>query len=66
MVAVGRKPVIPQDVKGLGVQIEKGVKTDLRMRTNVDNVYAIGDITANIMLAHVAMYEGIEGLTIHI
>ncbi len=29
------------------------------MRTNISNIYAIGDIRADIMLAHVAMYEGI-------
>nr|WP_240739573.1 hypothetical protein [Marinitoga lauensis] len=29
------------------------------MKTNIDNVYAIGDIRAQVMLAHVAMYEGI-------
>jgi len=59
LLAVGRRPVITQDVKNLGVEIEKGVKTDSKMKTNVDNVYAIGDIRAHIMLAHVAMNEGI-------
>jgi dihydrolipoamide dehydrogenase len=59
LLAVGRKPVIPEDVKNLGVEIDKGVKTDLKMRTNIDNVYAIGDIRSQIMLAHVASFEGI-------
>lgn len=59
LLAVGRKPVIPEDVKDLGVEIDKGVKTDLRMKTNIDNVYAVGDIRAQIMLAHVASFEGI-------
>ncbi|KLO23786.1 dihydrolipoamide dehydrogenase [Marinitoga sp. 1197] len=59
LLAVGRKPYIPQDVKELGVEIEKGVVTDDSMKTNIDNVYAIGDIRAKIMLAHVAMFEGI-------
>jgi len=59
LVAIGRKPFIPEDIKELGVNIEKGVKTDSSMRTNIENVYAIGDIRAHIMLAHVAMYEGI-------
>lgn len=59
LIAVGRRPLIPKDIKELGVTIEKGVKTDLSMKTNIENVYAIGDIRANIMLAHVAMYEGI-------
>lgn len=59
LLAVGRKPVIPDDVKKLGVEINKGVKTDLNMKTNIENIYAVGDIRADIMLAHVAMYEGI-------
>ncbi len=59
LVAVGRRPNIPEDVKNLGVEIERGVKTDERMRTNIPNVYAIGDIRGKIMLAHVASYEGI-------
>ena len=59
LLAAGRKPVITDDVKKLGIKITKGVKTDLNMRTNIPNVYAIGDIRADIMLAHVAMYEGI-------
>jgi len=59
LLAVGRKPNIPEDVRMLGVKIEKGVVTDERMRTNVDNIYAVGDIRGQIMLAHVAMQEGI-------
>ncbi|SHN48629.1 dihydrolipoyl dehydrogenase [Fervidobacterium gondwanense] len=59
LVAIGRRPNIPEDVKNLGVEIERGVKTDLAMRTNIDGVYAIGDIRGQVMLAHVAMYEGV-------
>lgn len=59
LLSVGRKPVIPEDVKNLGVEIEKGVKTDSKMKTNIDNVYAVGDIRSQIMLAHVASFEGI-------
>lgn len=59
LLAVGRRPNISEDVKALGIEIERGVKTDKHMRTNIDNIYAIGDIRGQIMLAHVAMYEGI-------
>ncbi|WP_126993193.1 dihydrolipoyl dehydrogenase [Thermosipho globiformans] len=59
LLAVGRRPNISEDIKSLGIEIERGVKTDKRMRTNIDNIYAIGDIRGQIMLAHVAMYEGI-------
>ncbi|MEJ5257364.1 MAG: dihydrolipoyl dehydrogenase [Fervidobacterium sp.] len=59
LVAIGRRPNIPEDVKNLGVEIERGIKTDLRMRTNIEGVYAIGDVRGQVMLAHVAMYEGV-------
>ncbi|SHH31922.1 dihydrolipoyl dehydrogenase [Thermosipho atlanticus] len=59
LLAVGRKPNIPEDVRKLGVEIKRGVVTDNKMRTNIENVYAIGDVRGQIMLAHVAMFEGI-------
>ncbi|QTA37756.1 dihydrolipoyl dehydrogenase [Thermosipho ferrireducens] len=59
LVAVGRKPNIPDDVKALGLKIERGIVTDKTLKTSIDNIYAIGDIRGQIMLAHVAMYEGI-------
>ncbi len=44
----------------LGVQTENGrVKVDEFYRTNIDGVYAIGDIVAGPALAHVASAEGI-------
>ncbi len=62
LVAVGRKPC----TEGLGLEDagiatdEKGrVKTDDRFRTNVSNVFAIGDIIAGPMLAHKAEEEGV-------
>ncbi|ANY09156.1 dihydrolipoyl dehydrogenase [Pseudonocardia sp. HH130630-07] len=39
---------------------ERGaIEIDERMRTSVDHVYAIGDVTAKLMLAHVAEAQGI-------
>lgn len=44
----------------LGVETEKGrVKVDEFYNTNVDGIYAIGDIVAGPALAHVASAEGI-------
>lgn len=37
----------------------KGIVTNERMETNVKNVYAIGDVTGKILLAHVASEQGI-------
>jgi len=59
LVAVGRRAVLSDDIKNLGLEIVRGVVTDRLMKTSVQGVYAIGDIRAGIMLAHVASYEGI-------
>ena len=43
-----------------GVATERGfVQVDDRMKTNVDGVYAIGDVTGKLMLAHVASDQGV-------
>ena len=44
-----------------GVELtERGaIAVDDHMRTNVPNIYAIGDVTAKLMLAHVAEAQGI-------
>lgn len=47
-------------LEDLGIALENGlVKVDAYYRTNVDGVYAIGDIVAGPALAHVASAEGI-------
>ncbi|MBI5284305.1 MAG: dihydrolipoyl dehydrogenase [Chloroflexi bacterium] len=43
-----------------GVQVERGwVKTDTRLMTSADGVYAIGDVTGIMNLAHVASAMGV-------
>jgi len=59
VVAAGRIPKIGEDLKAVGLAIEKGIKTDETMLTNLPNVYAVGDVRGRIMLAHVAMYEAV-------
>ena len=62
LVAVGRRPY----TDGLGLA-EAGVRTDARgrvevdthWRTNVDGIWAIGDVIAGPMLAHKAEEEGV-------
>jgi dihydrolipoamide dehydrogenase len=47
-------------LEALGVATERGaIVIDDFCRTNVDHVYAIGDVTAKLMLAHVAEAMGI-------
>jgi len=61
LVAVGRRPNIEElDLAALGVQTERtGIRVDGQMCTNVPHIYAVGDVTGGILLAHVAMHEGL-------
>ena len=55
LVSVGRRANL-QGLEALeGLEIERGaIKVDEFMKTNLPNVYAAGDVTGKIMLAHVA------------
>ncbi len=59
LVAVGRIPyTVGLGLDTVGVKLEKGaVVVDEHMRTSVPGVYAIGDVTNIIQLAHVASYQ---------
>jgi dihydrolipoamide dehydrogenase len=59
--AVGITPNIENiGLEKLGIVMEEGkIKVDEFLRTNVEGVYAIGDITAGPALAHKASAEGI-------
>ncbi len=62
LVTVGRKPNSDQaSLKAIGLAIdERGfVKVDAQRRTNVPNIFAIGDIAGQPMLAHKASHEGV-------
>jgi dihydrolipoamide dehydrogenase len=61
LVAIGRKP----NSKGLGLENtkikvnERGfIEVDAQLKTADDNIYAIGDIAGDPMLAHKASHEG--------
>ena len=61
LVATGRRPFTSNlGLEALGVEMERGmVKTDAQWRTNVEGIYAIGDVTDGPMLAHKAEDEGV-------
>ena len=60
LVAVGRLPNIGSiDPEEAGIQLDQNgfVQVDRQMRTNVPNIFAIGDIVGEPMLAHKASHE---------
>jgi len=62
LVAVGFAPRVEgYGLENTGVELtERGaIAIDERMRTNVDGIYAIGDVTAKLQLAHVAEAQGV-------
>lgn len=59
LMSVGRQPVLPKGLEGTGVTIgRRGIEVDEHMMTNVDGVYAIGDVNGRMMLAHAASAQG--------
>ena len=60
LVSVGRRAITKGfGLENLNVELFKGgIKTDEKMRTNVPNVYAAGDVTGFSLLAHTASREG--------
>ncbi len=63
LMAVGRKANLSAlDTEALGVSLNErgnGIKVDLHMRTSNPSVFAIGDVTNKLQLAHVASHQGI-------
>jgi dihydrolipoamide dehydrogenase len=61
LVGVGRRPNTGGlDLERAGVATDQRgwVQVDDRLRTNVDGVHAIGDVTGKVLLAHVASHQG--------
>jgi dihydrolipoamide dehydrogenase len=61
LVAVGRVPNsdrIQADAAGLEVDERGFIPVDRQMRTNLEHVFAIGDVVGQPMLAHKATHEG--------
>lgn len=62
LVSVGRKPALSGiDAAGLGLELgQRGeIAVDAQLRTNLPNVYAIGDAVGGKLLAHKAEEEGV-------
>jgi dihydrolipoamide dehydrogenase len=62
LVSIGRKPVLTGiDAQALGLKLGKRgeIEVDAQLRTNLPNVYAIGDVVGGKLLAHKAEEEGV-------
>lgn len=61
LVAVGRYGNVEGiGLEEVGVKVENGyVAVDDNMRTNVEGIYSIGDVTGKQQLAHTAMHQGV-------
>jgi dihydrolipoamide dehydrogenase len=61
LLSVGRKAVTQGfGLENIGVELfqNRGIKVDEKMRTNIPNVFAAGDVTGFSLLAHTASREG--------
>jgi len=62
LVSIGRKPYtegLGLDKAGVKVTDRGQIEVDGHLRTNVENIYAIGDVVKGAMLAHKAEEEGV-------
>ncbi len=55
-------PPIPRgsilNMAGVAVEPGGGIAVDRGLRTSNPNIYAVGDVTGEYMLVHVAIYQG--------
>ena len=62
LIAIGRVPYtegLGLEAVGVALDERKRIRTDAHFRTNVDGIYAIGDVITGPMLAHKAEDEGV-------
>ncbi len=64
LMAVGRAPRVEGlNLEASGVEYTpKGIAVNDDMQTSVEHIYAIGDVNARMMLAHVASFQGLRAL----
>jgi dihydrolipoamide dehydrogenase len=59
LLCTGRKPLLnTEELDKLGIEYTKaGIRVDSKMMTNVAGIYAVGDVTGGMMLAHRAAQQ---------
>ena len=65
LLSTGRAPNFGNlDLNKLGIKHSKmGISVNDNFQTNIDNIYAIGDVTGILMLAHKATYDGYKAVS---
>lgn len=65
LISTGRKPNFGNiDLESLGIEYtNKGIIVNENKQTTVPNIYAIGDVNGELMLAHKATYDGIKAVS---
>jgi dihydrolipoamide dehydrogenase len=60
LICTGRKPLLDlQQLEQIGIRYDRrGICVDVHQMTNVSGIYAIGDVTGGVMLAHRAIQQG--------
>ncbi len=60
LISTGRTPVMDLDFPKAGVEVSpSGIRVNNRMETTAPDIYAVGDATGDLLLAHVAMEGGV-------
>lgn len=64
LMAVGRRANLESlNLSEVGIDFtRRGIVVDENMQTSVPGIYAVGDITGGLMLAHVATFQGLKAL----
>ena len=66
LVAIGREPNIEDlNIENTDIELNdrnRGIKVQDDLKTNVEGIYAIGDVNNKIQLAHVASHQGITAI----
>ena len=64
LMAVGRRPNVEDlNLEAAGIDYNrKGITVNDRFETSVPGIYAVGDVTGGIMLAHAATFQGLHAL----
>lgn len=58
--AIGREPVLPK-IEGVSIDLNgKFVKVDDNFRTNISNIFAVGDLVGKMLLAHSAVHQAVS------